>query len=92
MDGNVDPLRDVDVIDLELMLADLSQIERRLERVAKEKTSSSEEEKLVLSKALESLNSGTSLRLLKLTDKERLLLKPLMLLSLKQVIPIFIMI
>lgn len=33
VDGNVDPLRDVEVISLELILADLSQIEKRLERV-----------------------------------------------------------
>ena len=34
VDGNVDPLRDVEVISLELILADLSQIEKRLERVS----------------------------------------------------------
>jgi ribosome-binding ATPase len=33
VDGNVDPLRDVEVISLELILADLSQIEKRLEKV-----------------------------------------------------------
>ena len=33
VDGNVDPLRDVEVISLELILADLSQVEKRLERV-----------------------------------------------------------
>ena len=35
VDGNVDPLRDVEVISLEFILADLSQIEKRLERVSK---------------------------------------------------------
>ena len=34
VDGNVDPLRDVEVISLELILADLSQIEKRLVRVS----------------------------------------------------------
>ena len=33
VDGNVDPLRDMEVINLELILADLAQIEKRLERV-----------------------------------------------------------
>lgn len=33
VDGNVDPLRDIDVINLELILADLVQVEKRLERV-----------------------------------------------------------
>ncbi len=33
VDGTVDPLRDIDVIQLELILADLVQAEKRLERV-----------------------------------------------------------
>jgi ribosome-binding ATPase YchF (GTP1/OBG family) len=33
VDGTVDPLRDADVIELELILADIAQIERRLEKV-----------------------------------------------------------
>jgi GTP-binding protein YchF len=34
VDGSVDPLRDIDVINLELILADLAQVEKRLERVS----------------------------------------------------------
>jgi len=33
VDGDVDPLRDIEVINLELILADLAQIEKRLEKV-----------------------------------------------------------
>ena len=33
VDGTVDPLRDIDVINLELILADIAQIEKRLEKV-----------------------------------------------------------
>lgn len=33
VDGTVDPLRDVEVINLELILADIAQIEKRLEKV-----------------------------------------------------------
>lgn len=33
VDGNVDPLRDVEIISLELILADLAQIEKKLEKV-----------------------------------------------------------
>ena len=33
MDGTVDPARDIEVINLELILADISQIEKRLEKV-----------------------------------------------------------
>jgi GTP-binding protein YchF len=34
-EGNVDPLRDIDTVETELVLADLEQAERRLERVAR---------------------------------------------------------
>ena len=34
--GSVDPVRDVEVIDLELVLADLAQVEKRLERSRKQ--------------------------------------------------------
>lgn len=34
VDGNVDPIRDIEVIALELILADLAQIEKRLEKVS----------------------------------------------------------
>ena len=36
VDGSIDPLRDAEIINLELALADLDQIERRIERVRKQ--------------------------------------------------------
>ena len=33
VDGNVDPLRDIEVISLELTLADLEQVDKRLQKV-----------------------------------------------------------
>ena len=33
VDGNVNPLRDIEVINLELILSDMQQIEKRLEKV-----------------------------------------------------------
>jgi ribosome-binding ATPase YchF (GTP1/OBG family) len=33
VDGTVDPLRDIEVINLELIFADLAQVEKRLEKV-----------------------------------------------------------
>jgi ribosome-binding ATPase YchF (GTP1/OBG family) len=33
VDGTVDPLRDIEVIGLELILADIAQIEKRIEKV-----------------------------------------------------------
>lgn len=37
VDGNVDPIRDAELINLELALTDLSQVEKRLERVSKDR-------------------------------------------------------
>ncbi len=37
VDGTVDPMRDVDIIELELILADIAQIEKKLERVCNNK-------------------------------------------------------
>lgn len=33
VDGHVDPMRDVEIIELELILADIAQIEKKIERV-----------------------------------------------------------
>jgi ribosome-binding ATPase YchF (GTP1/OBG family) len=33
VDGTVDPMRDVEIIELELILADIAQMEKRLEKV-----------------------------------------------------------
>merc|ERR1719238_105321 len=40
--GSVDPLRDIEVINLELVLADLAQVEKRLQRVQKDAKSKKE--------------------------------------------------
>jgi ribosome-binding ATPase YchF (GTP1/OBG family) len=34
VDGHVDPMRDVEIIELELILADIAQIEKKLEKVS----------------------------------------------------------
>ena len=36
VEGSVDPIRDVEVINLELILADMEQVDRRLGRLAKQ--------------------------------------------------------
>lgn len=41
--GKVDPLADIDVINFELALADIGQIERRLERLARGRAKTKEE-------------------------------------------------
>lgn len=86
--GSVDPVRDIEVINLELALADLSQIERRIDRVRKQARSSKEAqaELAVLEKIQPVLNEGKPARQVKLTEEEELMIQVLGLLTRKPII------
>ena len=86
--GSVDPGRDIEVINLELGLADLGQIERRMERVRKQARTSKEAqvELAALEKISAVLNEGKPARQVSLNEEEEILIKPLGLLTLKPVI------
>lgn len=86
--GSVDPVRDIEVINLELGLADLSQIERRMERLRKQARTSKEAqaELTALEKISAVLNEGQSARKVELTEEEEVFIKPLGLLTRKPII------
>jgi hypothetical protein len=86
--GSVDPVRDIDVINLELALADLAQVERRMERTRKQARTSKEAqlELEALEKLSAGLNEGKSARNISLTADEAEAVKPLGLLSAKPII------
>ena len=86
--GSVDPARDVEVINLELGLADLGQIDRRIERVRKlAKTSKDAQIELAaLERLSETLNEGKPARQVSLSEEEEVFVKPLGLLTRKPVI------
>jgi GTP-binding protein YchF len=86
--GTIDPIRDIEVINLELALADLTQVERRIERTRKQAKNSKEAqaELAVLEKIIAKLNEGTPARQVDLTEEEELLIKNLGLLTRKPVI------
>lgn len=86
--GSVDPVRDIEVINLELGLADLSQVERRIERVRKQVRTSKEAqvELTALERISDALNAGKPTRQVSLNEEEAALIKPLGLLTLKPVI------
>jgi GTP-binding protein YchF len=86
--GSIDPMRDIDIINLELVLADLGQIERRIERARKQAKTSKEAQAEVaaLEKLAEALNAGHQARQVNLTEEEEVLIKPLGLLTRKPVI------
>ncbi|KAH8086701.1 GTP binding protein [Aureococcus anophagefferens] len=92
VDGSIDPLRDVDVIELELALSDLAQVEKRRERAGKDaKTGKAPpcappEEIPALDKLAAALDEGTQARDVALEDKELEAVKGLNLLTIKPVI------
>jgi GTP-binding protein YchF len=87
--GAVDPVRDREVIEFELALADLSTVEKRLDRVRRAAKSNDKEavaELPVLEKAYAALSEGRGLWETSLTSDERATLAPLTLLTLKPVL------
>ena len=86
--GSVDPIRDIDIINLELILADLAQIERRLDRTRKQARSNKEAQAEVdiLEKLVEVLNAGKPARQYSFSDEEAELVKGLELLTNKPII------
>ncbi|MFB2772205.1 redox-regulated ATPase YchF [Pelatocladus sp. BLCC-F211] len=86
--GSVDPARDIEIINLELGLADLAQIERRIERTKKQARTSKEAqfELTVLEKLATALNEGKSVRQITLTEEEAAVIKLLGLLTSKPII------
>jgi GTP-binding protein YchF len=86
--GSVDPLRDIEIINLELGLADLSQIERRIERTRKNARTNKEAqiELSALEKLSTALNEGKPARQVSLTEEEAESVKLLGLLTSKPII------
>ena len=85
--GRVDPLSDIDVINTELLLADLDTVEKRFEKVQKLVRTSQENkvksEFSALSKLREAMNAGKPARSVDLTDEERPLTRDLFLITMK---------
>lgn len=88
VDGSVDPLRDIETIDLELVFADFDMIDKVLEKRRKMARNDKEIQKEVevLDKVRDVLASGKSARSLDLSEDEKKLLKSYQLLSSKPII------
>ena len=84
--GRVDPLADIETILTELALADLTAVDRTLNRdIKKARAGDKEAQKMVgvLERLQPHLNEGQPARTLPMSDDERALLKPLCLLTIK---------
>ncbi|CAA7406919.1 unnamed protein product [Spirodela intermedia] len=92
VNGRVDPKSDIDVINLELIFADLDQTEKRLERLKKGKAKDSqsklkeEAERSSLERIQKSLMDGKPARSVPLTDAEKESVRQLCLLTMKPII------
>ena len=89
VDGSVDPARDVDVIETELLLSDLQTLNSRLEKAQKMARVGQKEvieEIAVLQKAITVIDGGSPMRTADLTDLERKVIAQLSLLTDKAVL------
>ncbi len=88
VDGKVDPLSDIETINLELIFSDLELLDRRIQKTQKnlKGDKSLQKELDILNKLHDFLETGKSARAMELTDEECIFVKSLDLLSFKPVI------
>ena len=89
VEGKVDPLRDIETIQIELALSDLATVERRREKAQKNLKSGDKiarQELDVLDKIQPALEQGRSARTVSLTDDERAVARNFFLLTTKPTI------
>ena len=79
VEGGIDPTRDIEIVNCELMLSDLEIVENRLSKIEKKAVTTNDKESLfevaLLKKAKENLDNGFMLRLVDFDEKEQKLLK-----------------
>ncbi len=89
VDGRIDPLSDADVVETELMLADLESLEKRHSNLEKRAKTGDKEAKAiveVMDTLLQVLREGRPARMAEITDEQRSILKDLQLLTAKPVL------
>lgn len=90
VENSVDPIRDIEIINVELVLADLEVVENRIGRIGKKAAMSKDKETLkeveLLNKIKEALIQNISIRKLNFDEDELKILKPFNFLTLKPII------
>ncbi|MBO5414276.1 MAG: redox-regulated ATPase YchF [Bacilli bacterium] len=90
VDGNVDPIRDIETINLELAISDLDIINNRLERVAKKARTTKDKDSLLeveaLEKSKDALEKNIPLRQVDFSEDEKKILKSYSFLTIKPII------
>ncbi len=88
VDGDINPLRDIETINLELIFADIETVDKRLDRLRKQLKADKKVqiEIDVFEKIKKALEEGKSARTVDLTDEEKELVKDAFLLTLKPIL------
>ena len=88
VDGDINPLRDIETINLELIFADIETVDKRLDRLRKQLKADKKAqiEIDVFEKIKKVLEEGKSARTVDLTDEEKELVKDAFLLTLKPIL------
>ncbi len=90
VEDKIDPIRDIEIINLELSLSDLEIIEGRIGRIQKKAETNRDKDALaelvILKKAQEALTKGVPLRLVDFSKEEKMTLKNFSLITLKPMI------
>ncbi|MCH5166732.1 MAG: redox-regulated ATPase YchF [Erysipelotrichales bacterium] len=90
VEGAVDPIRDIEIINVELILADLEIINNRLNKLGKKVTMTKDKNELLeittLQKCMENLEKNIPLRLVEFDDNEMQVLKNFSFITLKPII------
>ena len=88
VDGNVDPIRDIETINLELIFADMETVNKRIDRASKLAKGDKKyiQEVEVFKKIQETLENGKPARIVELTDEEKNIIKDAFLLTMKPIL------
>lgn len=90
VEGATDPVRDIEIINLELILADLEMIDNRLNKIIKKAETTKDKEAVMevntLTKAKENLEKNIPLRLVDFTSEELLVMRSFNFITLKPLI------
>ena len=88
VDGSINPIRDIETINLELIFSDLETVDKRLDRAKKQLKADKkyQEEIQVLEKIKEALENGRGARSVSLTEEESEYIKDAFLLTMKPIL------
>lgn len=90
VEGSVDPLRDIEIINLELVMADLQTVENRMAKIERKaktnKDKAALKELALMERIAAALNAGQAARQVEMDDEEAAMVKAFSLLTMKPVI------